>query len=210
MAEAPGQMSLIVNCLREAFLMSEAPQQVVSDLFCFHWVNFVNQECFKYAVKGSPIETYFSLQVRKTLLQLLELQSAGWQLPAEAVMYYYPGAKLWHLTYTEASLSHHVNLKYILYNSVSACCLAVFLYHDHVSCLLPEKRFKKSGGTRGRVESRLRNMTTSKSTVLFRSRLLKVKERALFILRAFTELLESFPSSSVSTERSNRCSKYSI
>ena len=34
------------------------------------------------------------LQVRKTLLQLLELQSAGWQLPAEAVMYYYPGAKL--------------------------------------------------------------------------------------------------------------------
>jgi len=59
MAEAPGQMSLIVNCLREAFLMSEAPQQV-----------------------------------RKTLLQLLELQSAGWQLPAEAVMYYYPGAKL--------------------------------------------------------------------------------------------------------------------
>ena len=35
------------------------------------------------------------LQVRKTLLQLLELQSAGWQLPAEAVMYYYPGAKLW-------------------------------------------------------------------------------------------------------------------
>jgi len=59
MAEAPGQMSLIINCLREAFLMSEAPQQV-----------------------------------RKTLLQLLELQSAGWQLPAEAVMYYYPGAKL--------------------------------------------------------------------------------------------------------------------
>ena len=30
MAEAPGQMSLIVNCIREAFLMSEAPQQVVS------------------------------------------------------------------------------------------------------------------------------------------------------------------------------------
>ena len=36
----------------------------------------------------------YYLQVRKTLLQLLELQSAGWQLPAEAVMYYYPGAKL--------------------------------------------------------------------------------------------------------------------
>ena len=34
------------------------------------------------------------IQVRKTLLQLLELQAAGWQLPAEAVMYYYPGAKL--------------------------------------------------------------------------------------------------------------------
>ena len=30
MAEAPGQMSLIVNCIREAFLMSEAPQQVGS------------------------------------------------------------------------------------------------------------------------------------------------------------------------------------
>ena len=59
MTEAPGQMTLIVNCLREAFLMTEAPAQV-----------------------------------RKTLLQLLELQSAGWQLPAEAVMYYYPGAKL--------------------------------------------------------------------------------------------------------------------
>jgi len=58
-SEAPGQMSLIVNCLREAFLTSEAPPQA-----------------------------------RKTLLQLLELQSAGWQLPAEAVMYYYPGAKL--------------------------------------------------------------------------------------------------------------------
>jgi len=57
--EAPGQMSLIVNCLREAFLTADVPQQV-----------------------------------RKTLLQLLELQSAGWQLPAEAVMYYYPGAKL--------------------------------------------------------------------------------------------------------------------
>ena len=59
MAEAPGQMTLIVNCLREAFLTASAPPQV-----------------------------------RKTLLQLLELQSAGWQLPAEAVMYYYPGAKL--------------------------------------------------------------------------------------------------------------------
>jgi len=59
MTEAPGQMTLIVNCLREVFLMTEAPAQV-----------------------------------RKTLLQLLELQSAGWQLPAEAVMYYYPGAKL--------------------------------------------------------------------------------------------------------------------
>ena len=28
MTEAPGQMTLIVNCLREAFLMSEVPQQV--------------------------------------------------------------------------------------------------------------------------------------------------------------------------------------
>merc|ERR1712025_1263401 len=59
MSEAPGQMTLIVNCLREAFLMSDVPQQV-----------------------------------RKTLLRLLELGAAGWQLPAEAVMYYYPGAKL--------------------------------------------------------------------------------------------------------------------
>jgi len=57
--EAPGQMTLILSCLREAFLMAEAPQQV-----------------------------------RKTLLQLIELQAAGWQLPAESVMYYYPGAKV--------------------------------------------------------------------------------------------------------------------
>merc|ERR1712106_1043750 len=59
MVEAPGQMTLILSCLREAFLMADAPQQV-----------------------------------RKTLLQLIELQAAGWQLPAESVMYYYPGAKV--------------------------------------------------------------------------------------------------------------------
>jgi len=59
MAEAPGQMTLILSCLREAFLMADAPPQV-----------------------------------RKTLLQLIELQAAGWQLPAESVMYYYPGAKV--------------------------------------------------------------------------------------------------------------------
>ena len=29
-AEAPGQMTLIVNCLREAFLQAEAPPQVSS------------------------------------------------------------------------------------------------------------------------------------------------------------------------------------
>jgi len=59
LAETPGQMSLILSCLRDAFLSSDAPQQV-----------------------------------RKTLLQLIELQAAGWQLPAESVMYYYPGAKV--------------------------------------------------------------------------------------------------------------------
>lgn len=59
LAEIPGQMSLILSCLRDAFLSSDAPQQV-----------------------------------RKTLLQLIELQAAGWQLPAESVMYYYPGAKV--------------------------------------------------------------------------------------------------------------------
>lgn len=59
MVETPGQMTLILSCLREAFLMADAPQQV-----------------------------------RKTLLQLIELQAAGWQLPAESVMYYYPGAKV--------------------------------------------------------------------------------------------------------------------
>ena len=32
------------------------------------------------------------MQVRRTLLQLIELQAAGWVLPAQAVMYYYPGA----------------------------------------------------------------------------------------------------------------------
>ena len=51
--------------------------------------------CFKMLYeKLKHYKCIFSLQVRKTLLQLLELQSAGWQLPAEAVMYYYPGAKL--------------------------------------------------------------------------------------------------------------------
>jgi hypothetical protein len=29
--------------------------------------------------------------VRKTLLQLIELHAAHWQLPATAVVYYYPG-----------------------------------------------------------------------------------------------------------------------
>lgn len=29
--------------------------------------------------------------IRKTLLQLIELSAAKWQLPAPAVMYYYPG-----------------------------------------------------------------------------------------------------------------------
>lgn len=31
--------------------------------------------------------------IRKTLLQLIELRAAKWQLPASAVMYYYPGAR---------------------------------------------------------------------------------------------------------------------
>merc|ERR1711864_172 len=58
--ETPGQMGLILACLREAFLQLPA-------------------------VSG---------QVRKTLLQLIELQAAGWQLPAQSVMYYYPGANI--------------------------------------------------------------------------------------------------------------------
>jgi len=58
--ETPGQMSLLLTCLREAFLGVPA-------------------------VSGS---------VKKTLLQLVELQAAGWQLPAQAVMYYYPGANI--------------------------------------------------------------------------------------------------------------------
>jgi len=58
--ETPGQMSLLLTCLREAFLLVPA-------------------------VSGS---------VKKTLLQLIELQAAGWQLPAQAVMYYYPGANI--------------------------------------------------------------------------------------------------------------------
>lgn len=57
--EAPGQMSLLLTCLRDAFLLSPAAPQV-----------------------------------RKTLLQLIELEAADWQLPAQAVMYYYPGASL--------------------------------------------------------------------------------------------------------------------
>ena len=30
--EAPGQMSLIVNCLREAFLSADVPQQVITHI----------------------------------------------------------------------------------------------------------------------------------------------------------------------------------
>jgi len=56
-AEMPGRMTLLVTCLREAFL------------------NY----------RLSP-------QVSKLLLQLIELEAAGWALPAQAVMYYYPGS----------------------------------------------------------------------------------------------------------------------
>ena len=31
-----------------------------------------------------------SPQMKKTLLQLIEMNAASWQLPAQAVMYYYP------------------------------------------------------------------------------------------------------------------------
>jgi len=55
--ETPGRMSLLVTCLREAFLTSQ-----------------------------------LNKQIGKTLLQLIELRAAGWNLPAQAVMYYYPGS----------------------------------------------------------------------------------------------------------------------
>jgi len=55
--ETPGRMSLLVTCLREAFL--------------------------------TP---HLNKQIGKTLLQLIELRAAGWNLPAQAVMYYYPGS----------------------------------------------------------------------------------------------------------------------
>jgi len=55
--EMPGRMSLLVTCLREAFLTS-----------------------------------HLNKQIGKTLLQLIELRAAGWNLPAQAVMYYYPGS----------------------------------------------------------------------------------------------------------------------
>jgi len=56
-AETPGRMSLLVTCLREAFLSSNLQPQI-----------------------------------SKTLLQLIELRAADWNLPAQAVMYYYPGS----------------------------------------------------------------------------------------------------------------------
>jgi len=55
--ETPGRMSLLVTCLREAFL--------------------------------TP---HLNKQIGKTVLQLIELRAAGWNLPAQAVMYYYPGS----------------------------------------------------------------------------------------------------------------------
>jgi len=33
--------------------------------------------------------------IRKTLLQLIELHAAQWQLPAPAIMYYYPATNKW-------------------------------------------------------------------------------------------------------------------
>jgi len=51
--------------------------------------------CLRNAFLTSPATS----QIRKTLLQLVELQAAGWQLPAQAVMYYYPGANMWHVPF---------------------------------------------------------------------------------------------------------------
>ena len=47
--------------------------------------------CLRESFLGVPA---VSVSVKKTLLQLVELQAAGWQLPAQAVMYYYPGANI--------------------------------------------------------------------------------------------------------------------
>ena len=47
-------------------------------------------------VMGAARDALFSSSkspaVRKTLMQLIEMNAASWQLPAPAVMYYYPGA----------------------------------------------------------------------------------------------------------------------
>ena len=81
-------MGLLLSCLRDSFLHTTAgpavskyfsppPTQMIhySSINDFFWIE---------------IQIHL-FQVRKILLQLIELQAAGWQLPAPAVMYYYPG-----------------------------------------------------------------------------------------------------------------------
>ena len=81
------QMGLLLSCLRDSFLHTTAgaavskyfpppPNQMIHSINdFFFWIE---------------IQIHL-FQVRKILLQLIELQAAGWQLPAPAVMYYYPG-----------------------------------------------------------------------------------------------------------------------
>ncbi|XP_023333309.1 MIF4G domain-containing protein [Eurytemora carolleeae] len=44
--------------------------------------------CLREALLSTPLHP----QIGKTLLQLIELRAAQWNLPAQAVMYYYPGS----------------------------------------------------------------------------------------------------------------------
>ena len=43
------------------------------------------------AVRDAFLTAQTAPNIRKTLLQLIELSAARWQLSAPAVMYYYPG-----------------------------------------------------------------------------------------------------------------------
>lgn len=44
------------------------------------------------AARDAFLTTVHVTAVRKTLLQLIEMHAARWNLPAPAVMYYYPGS----------------------------------------------------------------------------------------------------------------------
>ena len=74
-ADCPRHLSAITHLLRDAFLQEQQQQQQLGG-----------------GGSGSLVAPRAAQQVKTTLLQLIELHAATWQLPASAVRYYYPAA----------------------------------------------------------------------------------------------------------------------